>query len=174
MAACRVTDRTCNDSLAFKPLVEQASQDFGIEEVSADRAYSSYDNLELVERIGAKLFIPFKSNAVAVSKSHKRPVSRTWTKLFHYFQLNRDEFLQHYHRRSNVEATFSMIKRVIGGRLKSKTPVSQENEALLMVLCHNIRCLIHEALELGFEPTLAALPACPAIPTAARQLPLLS
>jgi transposase len=94
-----------------------------------------------------------------------------WARLWHFFHLHREEFLTHYHRRSNVEATFSMIKRVIGDRLKSKTAVAQENEALLMVLCHNIRCLIHEALELGFEPTLAQL-SCPVIPTAARQLSL--
>jgi hypothetical protein len=30
--------------------------------------------------------------------------------MFHCFQFNRDEFLQHYHKRSNVEPTFSMIK----------------------------------------------------------------
>jgi hypothetical protein len=30
--------------------------------------------------------------------------------MFHLFQFRRDEFLAHYHKRSNVETTFSMIK----------------------------------------------------------------
>jgi transposase len=148
IAACRITDRNRSDSTEFKPLVEEAALNFDLGEVSADLAYSSYSNLECVERVGAKAFIPFKSSAVAVTKSHK-PGSKTWTRLFHYFNAHRDEFLEHYHSRSNVECTFSMIKRVIGDTLRSRTPVAQTNEALLMVLCHNIRCLIHEAFELG-------------------------
>lgn len=154
IAACKVTDRNRNDSIEFKPLVEEAAQNFDLQEVSADKAYGSYDNLELVESIGGKPFVPFKSSHVAVSKSNKRPQSKTWTRLFHYFHLHRDEFLAHYHRRSNVETTFSMLKRVIGDTLRSKTQVAQTNEALLMVICHNIRCLIHEAFELGFVPML--------------------
>ena len=30
--------------------------------------------------------------------------------MFHYFNFRRDEYLSHYHKRSNVESTFSMIK----------------------------------------------------------------
>jgi transposase len=169
IAACRVTDRDRNDSIEFKPLVEEASETFNLGEVSADLAYSSYSNLECVEAIGGKPFIPFKSNAVAVSKSHK-PVSKTWTRLYHYFQLNREEFLPHYHRRSNVESTFSMIKRVIGDTLRSKDPVGQINETLLMVVCHNIRCLIHEMIKLGITPMLEGT-ACAPVLEAVRQLP---
>lgn len=166
IAACKVTDRNRNDSAEFKPLVEEAAQGFDLQEVSADKAYISYSNLECVESVGGKPFIPFKSTATAVSKSHK-VVSKTWTRLFHFFQLNREEFLAHYHRRSNVETTFSMIKRVIGDTLRSKNPVAQINEALLMVVCHNIRCLIHEMIELGITPSLEA--ACPPVLTGARQ-----
>lgn len=45
-----------------------------------------------------------------------------------------------------------MIKRVIADTLRSKTRVAQISEALLMVVCHNIRCLIHEMYELGINP----------------------
>ena len=36
-----------------------------------------------------------------------------WAKMFHYFQFRRDEFLQHYHKRWNVESAFSMMKAEI-------------------------------------------------------------
>ena len=34
--------------------------------------------------------------------------------MFHYYNFNRDEFLAHYHKRRNVESTFSMIKAKFG------------------------------------------------------------
>ena len=58
--------------------------------------------------------------------------------MFHYFQLNRDEFLEHYHKRSNVETTFFMIKAKFNDVLKSKTRAAQINEMLLKILCHNV------------------------------------
>jgi hypothetical protein len=39
---------------------------------------------------------------------------KTYKKMFHLYSLNRDEFLGHYHKRSNVETTFSMIKAKFG------------------------------------------------------------
>lgn len=156
IAACKITDRENDhgDTTEFKPLVEQAAQDFDMKEISADLAYSTYDNLLLAESVGAAPFIPFKTTAVAVSRSKGRKAPAIWTRLYHYFQLNREEFLEHYHRRSAVECTFSMLKRCIGDTLRSKTPTAQQNEALLMVICHNIRVLVHEMHELGINPTL--------------------
>ncbi len=31
--------------------------------------------------------------------------------MFHFYSLHRAEFLEHYHKRSNIETTFHMIKR---------------------------------------------------------------
>jgi transposase len=160
IAACKVTDRENDhgDVSEFQPLVRQAAQHFEMKEVSADLAYSSYGNLELVESIGAVPYIPFKSSAKPAARSHQRKPSATWTRLYHYFQLNRDEFLEHYHRRSNVETVFSMMKRCVGDTVRSRTRVAQVNEVLLMALCHNIRVLIHEMHELGIQPALSVSP----------------
>lgn len=72
--------------------------------------------------------------------------------LYHYFRFKRDEFLQHYHKRSNVESTLSMMKRKFGDSLRSKTDVAMVNETLCKVLCHNLVVLIHEMYELGIDP----------------------
>jgi transposase len=77
--------------------------------------------------------------------------------MFHFFSLNREEFVAHYHKRSNVEATFSAIKRKFGDAIRSKTPVAQVNEVLLKVLCHNIVCLVHAIHELGIVPAFSQL-----------------
>lgn len=154
IAAATVTDRDGGDSPQFVPLVEDAARTFDMKEISADKAYSSKRNVEVADAAGARVFIPFKKNATGAVGDTSNRKSKTWTRLYHFFHLHRDEFLSHYHRRSNVETTFSMIKRVIGDTLRSKHPVAQMNEALLMVVCHNIRCLIHEMHELGIDPAL--------------------
>jgi transposase len=72
--------------------------------------------------------------------------------MWHLFSFKSDEFASHYHRRSNVESTFSMMKRKFGSSVRSKLPVAQHNEVLLKVLCHNLSVLVHEMHELGVEP----------------------
>lgn len=148
VTAIEVTEKNTQDSPFFRPLVEDTAANFHVERVQGDKAYSSFANVEMVERLGATAYIPFKSYAKATGKS------ATWDKLFHFYSLHREEFLAVYHRRSNVESTFSMVKRVFGDFVRSRTRVAQINEVLLKVLCHNIRVLIHEMHELGVDPTL--------------------
>jgi transposase len=72
--------------------------------------------------------------------------------MFHYFQFRPEEFLTHYHKRFNVESTFSMMKCKFRDGLRSKTDVAMVNETLCRVLCHNLVVLIHEMHELGIDP----------------------
>ena len=75
-----------------------------------------------------------------------------WNKMYHYFMLNRDEFMEHYHQRSNVESAFNMIKAKFGDKLKSKNWTAQQNELLCKLIAHNIVVLVHEMFELGINP----------------------
>lgn len=72
--------------------------------------------------------------------------------------FNREEFMARYHKRSNVETAFSMIKGKFGVFVRSKSDVGQINEALCKVLCHNICVLIQAIHELGIDPTFGAIP----------------
>jgi len=74
--------------------------------------------------------------------------------MFHYFQLNQEDFLMHYHNRSNVETTFHAIKAKLGDCLKSKCYVSQANETLCKLIAYNITVLISAMFELKIEPNL--------------------
>ncbi len=73
--------------------------------------------------------------------------------MYHLFAYERDTFRANYHKRSNVETTFSMIKAKFGDALLSKSDTGQMNEALCKVLAHNICCVIGAIHELGIEPT---------------------
>jgi predicted nucleic acid-binding Zn finger protein len=63
VTSIEVTDCHAADSPHFKPLVERTAQGFVMNQVSADKAYSSNDNLKAVVDNNAMPFIPFKSTA---------------------------------------------------------------------------------------------------------------
>lgn len=129
------------------PILVNNLNDFKVEEISADGAYSSRDSLALVEQKGGTPFIPFKKNSRPIPRGN----SHIWRKMFHYFQYNKEEFMQHYHLRSNSETVFHMIKSKFNETLKSKTYTAQVNELLFKILCHNIVVMIHETNELGIK-----------------------
>lgn len=141
-----VTDKYAGDCPRFKPLVNATAENFVINQVSADKAYSSRPNLKLVSSKAATPFIDFKDNAKA------NPKDSVWTRLYHFYAYNQEWFKSQYHKRSNVETTFSMIKAKFGGSLRSKSYQAQENELLCKILCHNICCLISAIHELNLKP----------------------
>ncbi len=74
--------------------------------------------------------------------------------MFFYYSFRREEFMKHYHLRSNVESTFSMVKARFRDSVRSKTDVAMKNEVLCKSLCHNIVVVHLSAIELGIEPTI--------------------
>ncbi len=147
VTSVEISRATANDSPYFKPLLQQtAKAGFKMQEVSADKGYISMKNLKATEDHGAVPFIPFKSNTQADRGTD------VWSRMFYFYNYNRAEFLAHYHKRSNVETTFQMIKAKFGERLKSKTETAQVNEALCKVLCHNLCVVIQSMYELNVTP----------------------
>lgn len=139
ITSVEITPGDVGDSTQFEKLVNRTAKNFQIEEISADKAYLSRDNLELSEEIGAMPYIPFKSNSIGRAKG-----SSVWSKMYKRFHEHQEDFLKHYHKRSNIESTFSMIKARFGNHLRSRKEDAQDNEILLKVLCHNICVLIQE------------------------------
>jgi transposase len=148
VTAVEIHEKNAADVKQLPALVQQTARNFAVAEVSADKAYGSVKNADAIMSVGGTPFIALKSNNTG------RDVygSSAWGKMFGYFMYRREEFLAHYHKRSNVETTFSMIKRKFGDSLRSKTPTAQVNETLAKILCHNLVVLIHEACELGIAP----------------------
>jgi len=149
VTAVEILGRSTNDSIVLPALTKTTAQHFQIAEVSADKGYASKSNTEAIANLGATPYISFASH-------HRGNGGGTWEKMYHYFQFKRTEFLQHYHKRSNVESTFSMMKRKFGDGLRSKTDTAMVNETLCKVLCHNLVVLIHEAIELGIDLSFCA------------------
>lgn len=143
ITAVEVDERYAGDCPRFKPLVDATAKRFKINEVSADSAYASHENMDAVAGYGGTPYIAYRANA-----NPSRTPGGMYEKMFHYYSLRRDEFLSHYHKRSNVESTFSMVKAKFGDHVRSKTDTAMANEALAKVLCHNICVLIQSHYEL--------------------------
>lgn len=161
VTAVEITDRFAGDSPKFKPLVDATAKNFVMQEVSADKAYLSAANLQTVIDHAAMPYIPFKSNSASEwglsgmrgkdKKAKWERKSTLWRRMYHYYSYNQSWFMQQYHKRSNVETTFSMIKAKFGDSLRSRTKTAQINEALCKVLCHNLCCVIQSIFELKIE-----------------------
>jgi transposase len=145
-----VSGWTAHDTNYFVTLVERTAARFDVEKVSADKAYLSHKNTDAVESVGATPFIPFKSNSLPPAEDS------AWSRMYHYFMFNREEFLTHYHMRSNIESAFSMIKAKFGDSVRSKSDTGQVNEALCKVLAHNLCVLIHAMHALEVTPNFGA------------------
>ena len=153
IASIAITDSAVHDTKMFPYLLERASKQFTLKEVSADKGYLSDDNFRLIEKLDAVPYIPFKKNTTGKG-------SARWRRLYRYFMLNEEEWAEHYHRRSNVETTFSMVKSKFDGSVRAKSDTGMVNEILLKFLCHNICVLNQEIHEVAYleglqpDPTL--------------------
>jgi transposase len=117
-----------------------------VREVSADKAYSSVANHDVLDSLGVEAFIPFKVNAVA------NPKAPVWSRHLCEFTLHQERFLASYHRRSNVETVFAMLKARFGASVASRLPVAQVNEVLAMCVAHNLCCLVKAIFTAGLAP----------------------
>lgn len=141
-----ITDHTVHDTLMFPTLVENTAEHFDMQEICADKGYTSRKNFQIASRHGAVPYIPFRSTAT--SRAGGVPI---WHMMYRYFKDNHDEFMKHYHQRSNAESVFSSIKRKFGDYLRTKNHDAMTNEILCKALVHNLCVLIQEMFTLGIK-----------------------
>lgn len=155
----RVTPENSNDYPQFIPLVKRIAElGFTPRVVAADKGYLGRSNLQTCADLGFDPKIPFKSSSR--EKSRGCPI---WWKQYHQFMLRREEWEKDYHQRSNVESTFSAIKRKLGEPLLSKNELARFNELLAKILAYDIGVVVHEIFKRGMDPlidlnSLKALP----------------
>lgn len=132
------------DSPNLRPLIKRtAAQGFRIENVLADAAYLGKDNIEAIVALGADPVIPFKSNS--------RPQHPLMKRLYLRFTAAFEEFHAKARERPIIECSFSMIKRKFSEAVRARDYTAQTNEALFLVLCHNLDVVVHAAIEFGVD-----------------------
>jgi transposase len=147
VTAIEIGDQNAYDGDFLPPLLKTTQRYFIVEELLADKGYSSKRNLNHVGAAGVIPYFAFQDRTTGKGGGW-------WSKMHGLFQLYPDEFRAHYHQRSNIEAVFSATKRVFAKSLRSRTETAMKNEAICKFLCHNIVVLIHQIHELGLDPEL--------------------
>ena len=132
-------------------LEETTGAHFTVNEIVADGAYLSESLLERMHKEGIQFYVPFRANSI-FHYDHS-----LWDRHLALFLLNQDRFTEHYHQRSQVESTFSMVKAKYGASVRGKMPTSQANNVLCKLLANNLYVLIRSIFELGLEPEFAKL-----------------
>lgn len=143
IVAVEIGPRNSADCTYFESLLATTAQHFNVQRILGDKAYSTHANVAFAESKGIAPVIPFKAYSVGTTPNE------TWNKLFHFFSFHRDEFLKVYHQRSNIESTFSAVKRKFGDYVRSKDKTAQVNELLLKFVAYNIVCCVHAMHEMG-------------------------
>jgi len=134
-----ITEGTEADSPRFKELLQNTADNFDVQQIVADMAYSSRENLQAAEDLGVTPYIPFKKNAVGKSRG-----APAWSRIYKYFKEKNEEYMKNYHVRSNAESGFFMIKQRFGDSVMFKETIAQKNEILCKILCHNLCVLAQE------------------------------
>ncbi|MDD5253757.1 MAG: transposase [Candidatus Nanoarchaeia archaeon] len=142
ITAVSITDGYCADSPEFEALIQTTAKHFGIREVSADAGYLSRKNFNIVSSVGAIPYIMFKKNSTPRARG-----SVVYSRMFELYTKYNKMFLEHYHKRSNAESVFHMIKRKFGLYLFCKSEIGQTNELLCKCIAHNLCVLIQELFE---------------------------
>lgn len=162
VTAAEIRDKNANDCPIMPDLVQSTAENFTLREVLADKAYGSLKNYDAINAVGAVPYIPFKDYQrfkdpdTVRNPSYKAKKHVLWNKMHHMFRYYEEEFKHHYHKRSNVETTFAMIKAKFGGNVRSKTETAMKNEVLCKIICHNICVCLMAMQELGIEANFSA------------------
>ena len=151
IATASILAEKAADGPQLPGLVKKTAETFTVKEVTGDKAYTSRTNFDAVDSVGGTLYAAFKANATG-------SVGGLYGKMYHYFALNKEENLNHYHRRSMIESTFSAVKRKFGDSLRAKTDLAMKNETLAKFICHNICCVVSAIYERGIDPKFFGLP----------------
>jgi transposase len=145
VTAAAIYGRDAADCPVLPELLRKTRENFKVNELSADKAYLSVENIEVVFAAGGSPFIAPKSNTTGSAGG-------LFEKMFHYFRFNSEQFMSHYNRRQNVESVMSAVKRKFGDSVRARCPAAMVNEVLAKLVCQNITAVIASQCELGIEP----------------------
>jgi len=147
ICSCEITPGNFADIKQAPALLIKANANFKMKEVSGDKAYGSKMVFRIIKSLEAIPYIPFQTRI----KETKADAPEIWNEMFLLFRDKKDEWGDHYHKRSNVETVFWMVKKNLGEYLLSRNYVAQRNELMMKFICHNICCLIQEMFERGIK-----------------------
>jgi hypothetical protein len=126
----------------FTPLLSRVVNNHTVETICGDKNYMSKKHVEEAIKMGVTRcrFVP-KRNYKAGDKK-----SEGWNENVAAYREGGGVSGEYFRERTQVESTFNMIKTRFTRELSAKLYVSLVNEALCLVICHNLRVLAEQSL----------------------------
>lgn len=143
-----VTQGEASDSPHLPKLVGNTAKRFDVRRVCADKGYLGRNNVQFIEDIKAKPFIMPKKNVIAASKGHYP----AWNRMIHLWKEKPELFQKNYYLRERVECVFSQMKTTLFDGINSRSFLSQKNELVIRVICHNLSVIVESIFKFGIEP----------------------
>ncbi len=148
ITSAMVTNSNVNESPHLRSLLKDTTKRFSVKELTADAGYLSKKNVIGISNMGV---VPYIMGTKNVNVPNKNSIS-AWGKMLGLWKRNQMYFAEHYHKRSNVEATFGTLKRKFGDFCRCKKEESQENEILCKIVCFNASVLSEALLSFDLKP----------------------
>jgi hypothetical protein len=127
----RVTKGNVHDSKKFSPMIKEASEQYEIDKVYADKAHDNLRSFNLLDNLNIESAIQIRKNASVKPKGC--PLRRDEALLIRKLGYERWKQLKDTGRRWIAEIVFSSLKRVLGEDLLSRKFKAQKIEAGLKV-----------------------------------------
>jgi hypothetical protein len=148
-----VTDGRVADCPQFVPLIKRVvALGFAPSAAVADKAYSTREIYNELDRLGIDAWIPFRKGTTGTSRGSPL-YHRKWLE----FQLHRAAYDAKYHVRSNIESTNWGVKSRLREALLSKNPQARFAEVLAKIVAYNIGQLIYWSRAEGIDRTSVGL-----------------
>ena len=130
----RITPWRKHDSPFFKILLKPFKI---LGYVLADKGYLSRKNFQLCMDKGGCAFIPFEK------RNKQTPQGcPAWKFAFNLWKKCHEIYMNIYHRRSQIECVFSVIKRRFGDKVLCKSSLMRRKEIALRLIAYNLKILI--------------------------------
>jgi transposase len=128
-----------NESPYFEELLEKTARRYvRVSLVTGDAAYLSRRNCDLVEALGGVArFYPKKGTTL------RQKGSVAWRKMLEELVEDPQKWLEAYHKRSNVEGSFSILKRDNPSPLRKKLAERREQETFGRACNQNLKRLCY-------------------------------
>ncbi|MDR0493789.1 MAG: transposase [Nitrososphaerota archaeon] len=128
-----------NESPYFGSLLDQTAKRYvRVSLVAGDGAYLSRHNCNLVAALGGvPRFYPKKGTPL------RQKGSAAWRKMLEELTTDPQKWLEAYHKRSNVEGSFSILKRDNPTALRKKLDARREQEAFGRACNQNLKRLCY-------------------------------
>ena len=147
VTALNVETKSGRDNEIFREHVDKTIKNFDVYEFSGDGRYWCKENCWKVVEVGAKPYFKVWNNWAGKARG-----CMPWKKMNLEFISNPEEYLKHYHKRSNVESTNHSKKALHGDSVYSRLPSARINEEFFRWINHNIYVLNRAKFEWKIKP----------------------